>query len=125
VVVVAAFDPDLPHGGFPASHPGVIAVADETWGAPPTGVYSAPGSGVPTTIPGGHWALVNGSSFAAAHVSGLFALMRERQRTSATPVRLAAAPSGGVIDACATLLGSAQVCERARAQIRETSVVAR
>ncbi|MBV9995118.1 MAG: S8 family serine peptidase [Caulobacteraceae bacterium] len=125
IVVVAAFDPDLPGGGFPASHPGVIAVADEGAGPAPAGVYSAPGEGVPTTIPGARWGLVNGSSFAAAHVSGLFALMRERHPAAATPLRLATARSSGVIDACATLLGQARVCQDARAKINEASAAAR
>ena len=77
-VVVAAFDPSLPGGGFPASHPGVIAIADEAAGRLPPGVYAAPGRGVPATLPGGKWGLVSGSSFAAAEVSGLAALVRER-----------------------------------------------
>jgi hypothetical protein len=124
IVVVAAFDPTLPGGGFPASHPGVIAVSDESWGPPPPGVYSAPGQDVPTTTPGGHWALVNGSSFAAAHVSGLYALLRERTPHSPTPLKLAAA-RGDVVDACASLLGPAQVCEGAAADIREAAAAAR
>jgi subtilisin family serine protease len=106
IPVVAAFDRRLPAGGFPASHPGVIAVADEAWGAPPAGVYSAPGRDVPTTTPGGHWALVNGSSFAAAHVSGLVALARQKQPDWLGPLRSGATPDGARIDACATLLGA-------------------
>ena len=52
LTVVAAFDPALPHGGFPASHAGVVAVADESMTAPAPGVYLAPGRDVPTTEPG-------------------------------------------------------------------------
>ena len=48
-------------------------------------VYVAPGRGVPTTEPGGRWFIVNGSSFAAAHVSGLVALMRERRHRRRLP----------------------------------------
>ncbi|HVM99402.1 MAG TPA: S8 family serine peptidase [Caulobacteraceae bacterium] len=117
IVTVAAFDAALPAGGFPASHPGVIAVADEAAGRAPAGVYAAPGEGVPTTTPGGQWALVNGSSFAAAHVSGLVALIR--QRTPISPLRLATAPTGGAIDACATLLGPGHRC--AAAPLREAA----
>ena len=76
--VVSAFDPKMPKGGFPASHPGAIAVAEEGSASAPAGIYNAPGRDVPTTQPGGRWYLVNGSSYAAAHVSGLVALMRER-----------------------------------------------
>ncbi len=76
--VVAAFDRTQRDGGFPASVPGVIAVSDSFLAGLPGNVYIAPGRDVPTTQPGGRWFLVNGSSFAAAHVSGLFALLRQR-----------------------------------------------
>jgi subtilisin family serine protease len=81
IVVVAAYDRSLPGGGFPASHPGVVAVADEG-GQTPAGVFQAPGRDVPTTQPGGRWFLVNGSSYSAAHVSGLFALLKEKDRSA-------------------------------------------
>ncbi len=121
ITVVGAFDRDLPGGGFPASHAGVVAVADESWGTPPSGVYSAPGRDVPTTTLGGHWSLVDGSSFAAAHVSGLFALLRERS-AGAGPLTLQAAwRGGGRIDACATLLRSEPPCDCGCSQIREAA----
>src|SRR4029079_15204987 len=74
IAVVAAFDPKLPGGGFPASLPGVIGVSDTPVAGTRNDVYAAPGRDIPTTQPGGRWFLVNGSSFAAAHVSGLLAL---------------------------------------------------
>jgi len=80
IAVVGAFDRRLPGGGFPASHPGVVAVADETRGETPAGVFAAPGRDVPTTLPGARWGLVDGASFAAAHVSGLLALTQEHGR---------------------------------------------
>lgn len=98
VVVVGAVDPALAGGGFPASHQGVIAV---TAGAGPPGAYAAPGRDVPTTQPGATFGLVSGSSYSAAHVSGLYALLREKNRRGAPP-RLVGARGGG-IDACATL----------------------
>lgn len=104
--VVAAFDPMLADGGFPASNPGVIAVADEALHYLPANVYEAPGQDVPTTQPGGRWYLVSGSSYAAAHVSGLIALVRQH-RNSSTLVRLAS----GRIDACSSLLGVRSHCE--------------
>jgi len=107
--VVAAFDPKLPGGGFPASLPGVIAVSDTPVAGTRNDVYAAPGRDIPTTQPGGRWFLVNGSSFAAAHVSGLLALMRERKR--AAPLMLVAQRRGGEIDACATLLRVAGACD--------------
>ncbi|MEA3058604.1 MAG: hypothetical protein QOE50_16, partial [Sphingomonadales bacterium] len=107
--VVAAFDPKLSGGGFPASVPGVIAVADAPVAGPHGEVYLAPGRDVPTTEPGGRWFLVNGSSFAAAHVSGLVALIRERRR--AAPLAFVSQGRGGPIDACATLVRAIGACE--------------
>ena len=101
VTVVAA----LPGSGgpFPANHPGVLVVGS----APPlpSGAVIAPGRDVPSTAPGGGWSLVSGSSFAAAHASGLLALLRELDGTRA-PVVLKTAlvtASQGRIDSCATL----------------------
>lgn len=98
-VVVAAADPALADGGFPASHRGVVAVT----GAPgqPAGALAAPARDIPTTQPGGGFGLVSGSSYAAAHVSGLYALLRERHPHGRPMILLAGA--GGTIDACATL----------------------
>ncbi len=108
-VVVGAADPNLALGGFPASHPGVIAVATDL-GAGRTGsAYLAPGRDIPTTQPGGRWSLVNGSSFAAAHVSGLIALMDARGG-GRRAANLVVARSGG-IDACASLLQALGPCQ--------------
>ena len=97
IAVVAAFDRALPDGGFPASHPGVVAVAD----APAPHALTAPGRDVPVPAPGARWEMASGGSYAAAHVTGLFALLRELG-AGAAPV-LQRDASGG-IDACATLL---------------------
>ncbi|HEU4962048.1 MAG TPA: S8 family serine peptidase [Sphingomonas sp.] len=110
IAVVAAFDPTLAGGGFPASMPRVIAVADEDMASLPAGVYGAPARDVPTTQPGGKWFLVNGSSYAAAHVSGLLALVRQNHGAEARATLIAARSTGGAIDACATLLGRADPC---------------
>jgi subtilisin family serine protease len=107
-VVVAAFDRTQSDGGFPASVPGVIAVSDSSLAGARRHVYIAPGRDIPTTQPGGRWFLVNGSSFAAAHVSGLFALVRQGgSMISPTLV----AQSGGFVDACATLAYAGRNCE--------------
>jgi len=108
--VVTAFDQKLADGGFPASMPGVIAVSDTSLAPSRGDVYTAPGQDVPTTVPGGRWFLVNGSSFAAAHVSGLIALTRER-RHSASLVLVSDRRGGGAIDACATLAKVAGACD--------------
>jgi hypothetical protein len=74
--VVCAMDPQAPDGGFPASLPGVVAVAaDEDAGA--DWAVTAPGRDIPATLPQARWGFVSGSSFAAAQVSGALALMRE------------------------------------------------
>jgi subtilisin family serine protease len=93
--VVAAFDPKRPEGGFPASELGVIAVSDTPIGGH---VFVAPGRDIPTTQPGDKWFVVSGNSFAAAHVSGLMALLRQKNHSSALVTAAA-----GRIDACASL----------------------
>lgn len=77
IVVVAAVDPRLPRGGFPASHPGVLAVAGLQDGSQVAGALRAPWRDIPTTQPGDAWGFVSGSSFAAAQVSGLAAVLHE------------------------------------------------
>ncbi|WP_010187483.1 S8 family peptidase [Sphingomonas sp. PAMC 26605] len=100
--VVAAIDPRTGEG-FPASIPGVVAVAELGVAASRHGVYNAPGRDVPTTQPGGRWYLVSGNSYAAAHVSGLLALARELNARGGRQLASTDAGSGS-IDACATLL---------------------
>jgi len=78
IAVVAAHNPNQPRGGFPASHSNVIAVSQE--GAMIGRGYAAPGMDIPTTQPGGGWHFVSGSSYSAAHVSGLLALNYERSK---------------------------------------------
>ncbi|MBW8783858.1 MAG: S8 family serine peptidase [Novosphingobium sp.] len=105
--VVAAINPRSPGGGFPAALPGVVAVADNSSQARHFAGYAAPGRDIPTTQPGGGWSLVNGSSFAAAHVSGLVALVRERRPAG----RVALVRAGdGSIDACSTLVPPSRAC---------------
>ena len=117
--VVAAADRALPQGGFPAAVRGVVAVVDETSGAAPAGMVAAPGTDIPATLPGSRWATVSGPSYAAAHVSGLLALMLDA-RASANGARAPAAlalvtRADGRIDACASLLraGAPRACASA------------
>jgi subtilisin family serine protease len=134
--VVGAADPHIPNGGFPASHPGVIVAAAEagpepaTAGTePPARALRAPGADIPTCAPGARWAFVSGASYAAAHVTGLVALLAQLE-SGASPARLKAAivtrnggamalrtadppghaPQAGSIDACATIARAAGAC---------------
>jgi subtilisin family serine protease len=77
IAVVSAVDDSAADGGFPASYKGVLAVAGERSTTPVHDVLRAPAEDIPTTQPGARWNLVNGSSFAAAEVSGLVALLRD------------------------------------------------
>lgn len=108
ITVVAAASRTMPKGGFPASHVGVVAVVDEDGGPVPAGALAAPGRDVPTTVPGARWQFVTGASYAAAQVSGLFALLRELRPLGLGPASAAVVPlPGGGIDACATLARAA------------------
>ena len=110
--VVAAVDAQAAGGGFPAAHPGVIAVADALAAVPPGGLqaaWQAPARDLPTTAPGGGWRIVSGTSFAAGEVAGLLAVMNQaRTDSNAAPaeIRLVRLPGGG-IDACASLRANA------------------
>jgi subtilisin family serine protease len=121
ISVVAAADRTLASGGFPAALRGVVAVVDEAGGAAPGGMVAAPGSDVPTTVPASGWAVVSGASYAAAHVSGLFALMHEARGKARRATESAAADlvvgAGGRIDACTSLVraGAACACDCAAA----------
>ena len=126
IAVVAAVDRAAARGGFPAGLKGVVAVIDEAAPSAPTGTLVAPGRDVPTTLPGSRWATVSGASYAAAHVSGLLALMIELQARSGragvpAAADLVAQPDGRV-DACASLAraGAACVCACGAASAMES-----
>lgn len=68
----------------------------------------APGNDIPTTAPGGRWAFVNGSSYAAAHVTGMLALLDEL-RPGTPPAQMRSLLQSGAalhtatIDACTAI----------------------
>lgn len=73
--VVAALPPDGRRGGFPTGTPGVIAVGMDTAEPAAQGVITAPGRDVLTLRPGARYDFAQGSSIAAAHVTGVMALL--------------------------------------------------
>src|SRR5262249_30293585 len=78
VTIVAAADPEARDAGFPASHPMVIAVAAPGTARVEGRMLLAPGHDILTTTAGGGWGFMSGNSLAAAHVSGVAALLLER-----------------------------------------------
>jgi subtilisin family serine protease len=121
VTVVGAVDPQTVGGGFPASHPGIIAVSTQgvTDAGDPAQSVAAPGKDVPTTLPVDRWGFVDGTSFAAAHVSGLVALMQQvapslgpeqtRELLRVAPGKTSSQTGQG-IDVCAVLARAAGAC---------------
>ena len=100
-------------------------MADEDAGPAAGAAVLAPGRDVPTTVPAARWAVVSGASYAAAHVSGLYALLHEaRDGPRAAPSQTAIAGASpvdvpvhelvrladGRIDACASLAMAAGTC---------------
>lgn len=134
IKIIGAVDPHDENGGFPASYPGVFAVSDQPpkeAGSSATGakVLIAPGHDIPTTVPGARWRFVSGPSFAAAHVSGMVALITELQPAlSPAQVRKemvfhpADIHSAGTIDACATIAQTAGACSCSCASAHATTV---
>lgn len=122
IVLVAAAAEDRDDPGFPAALDAVIpviscdvngTVLSPRWRSTPF-VAVAPGQDIVAPVPHGRYTLLSGSSLAAAHVTGVVALLLQRQpdlspdrvktvlQTSARPVS-AARPDLGVVDACAAL----------------------
>jgi subtilisin family serine protease len=119
ITVVAAADPAIRDGGFPASHRGVLAVLGEDANDVSEAILLGPARDIPTTLTGKKWGFVTGSSFAAAHVAGLAALLRElAPALPAAQMREALAPRGMsnvagrrvVVDACAAVARVGRVC---------------
>ena len=85
--VVAAEPPEgAGDAAFPASAPGVLVAHPPSAAGPkrPLGL-PAPADEILTTTPGGGYAIFSGTSLAAAHLSGIVALLRERSPGIETP----------------------------------------
>ena len=112
ILIVAAVDP-LNAEAFPASLDGVMAVASLESRGQGTRVLLAPGRDIPTTAPGGGWNFVSGTSYAAAHVTGVVALLEELRPSMSSAqmqdhmIKAVLDSSGGNnaegLDACATI----------------------
>jgi subtilisin family serine protease len=130
ITVVSAADPEVGNGGFPASHRGVLAVSGDDGHDVAGDILLAPGRDIPTTIVGQKWGFVTGSSFAAAHVTGLVALLRElvpnlrpeQTREALLPQALRRTAEGRrvIVDACAAVARTAGTCACACAVARDT-----
>ena len=119
-VIVAAADPRFADGGFPASLAGVLAVAADDVHDASEAIYLAPGRDIPTTLPGRRWGLVGGSSYAAAQVAGLVALLvdlapeqntQQIRESLSTSERSATSPRHrAIVDACAAVAKTVGAC---------------
>jgi subtilisin family serine protease len=119
-VIVVATDPTIADGGFPASVPGVLAVAADDAHDPPPATFLAPGRDIPATLPGQRWGVVSGSSFAAAQMAGLVALLFElapdqkpqqiREALAASETTASSPDRRAIVDACAAIARTAGAC---------------
>jgi subtilisin family serine protease len=117
IIVVGAADPDVAGGGFPASYRGVLAIAGDDAHDVGGGTLRGPGRDIPTTALDGKWSFVSGSSFAAAHVTGLVALLRElapdlqpqQIRELLSPQAVSGLPDT-IVDACAAIGRTTHAC---------------
>jgi subtilisin family serine protease len=130
IVVVGAVDSRVGDGGFPAAHEGVLAVAGDDVHDAPARALLAPGRDIPTTTIAHKWGFVTGSSFAAAHVTGLVALLHEldpglraadlRERL-ATPIAAVRTDRRTVVNACAAVERTAGTCACSCALARDST----
>lgn len=83
IVVASAASKRSAENSFPASMNGVIGVqsvpGDDGREGKRVSMIAAPGNEILTTLPHDGYSFMTGSSFAAAHVSGVIALLLERQ----------------------------------------------
>jgi hypothetical protein len=127
IVVVAAYPPtDERSFAFPSSHPRVLTAHSSVTAVHSASPYAlaAPANEVLTTTPGAGYAFLTGNSLAAAHTTGVVALLMERQ-PDLDAERIAAiltattsySPGSASINACravARIAGAAN-CMTARA----------
>ena len=135
ITVVGAADPRSSDGGFPASHRGVLAIAGNDAHDVAGDILRAPGRDIPTTVLDGKWSFVTGSSFAAAHVTGLVALLRElapdlrpqqvRELLAPPANSSRTADNDALVDACAAVGRTTRVCACSCATAHDTKALPR
>jgi subtilisin family serine protease len=114
-VFVGAAPPDGAATGFPGNVPGVVTVDAPGRRTGTPAAIVAPGLDVLTLVPGAHYDFASGSSLAAAHTSGVVALMLQLDpnlqpdavaRLLASTSHAVESPGGRfvAIDACAALV---------------------
>lgn len=118
ITVVTAYERSPGGVSFPASIAGMLVARstdDQTASGWPASILGAPGQDILAATPGDGFDYVSGSSFAAAHVSGVVALLLERSPDlsperlrdvlleTSRPVAGNGTSSSAMIDACAAL----------------------
>ena len=117
--VIVAAHPEVSNQDvvFPASHPRVIVAHSPAGPANASSPYTlaAPAKEILTTAPDSGYAFVSGNSLAAAHVSGVIALVMERDPSIDVDsvANLLASTTGTTINACRALerLIDTEVCD--------------
>jgi len=117
--VIVAAHPEVGslRGAFPASHPRVIVARSPEGPASAISPYTliAPANEILTTAPASQYAFLSGNSLAAAHVTGVIALLLERDPSidADSAANLLSSTAQTTISACRaleTLLGT-HVCD--------------
>jgi subtilisin family serine protease len=119
-VIVAAADPRVADGGFPASLPDVLAVAADDVHDALGDVYLAPGRDIPTTLPGQRWGSSAGRRMRRREIAGLVALLIDvapeqnpqqiRESLSTSDKATSAPRRGAIVDACAAVARTVGAC---------------
>lgn len=134
-IVMVAASADRSDQPFPASVPGVISVGRrerESSGvmSPPVATIAAPSREILTTVPGSAYDFASGTSLAAAHVSGVIALLFQLRpdgdaQAVSSQIKAAATAAGGrMVNAC-ELLKTVDTQFRPSLQCTHATLVAR
>jgi subtilisin family serine protease len=112
-IVVAALPSSGRREGFPTAVQGVIVVGTSGQ-APQPGVLGAPGRDVLTLVPGGRYDFASGSSIAAAHASGVAALLLAAGAVADGPAMESLLSAGALGDKAQQINAEAALAQLAR-----------